>query len=117
MTYEDVRAFALTLPGVEPGTAYGRPCLKAHGKFLVRLHEDGESLVCPGVTFDERDMLVEAEPETFHVPDHYRNYPIVLIRLAKAHPDAVQRGVLRQWRATAPKKVLKAWEAAQGEQA
>ena len=45
MTYEDVRAFAFRLPCVEDGTAYGRPCLKAHGKFLTRLFEDGESLV------------------------------------------------------------------------
>lgn len=112
MTYEDVRAFAFKLPGVEDGTAYGRPCLKAHGKFLVRPHEDGESLVCPGVPFEEREMLVEAEPATFHFTDHYRNYPIVLIRLASAHPGTVQRMILRHWRATAPKKALKAWDEA-----
>lgn len=112
MTYDDVVAFALRLPGVEPGTAYGRPCLKAHGKFLTRLFEDGESLVCPAVPFDERDMLVEAEPETFHFTDHFRNYPYVLVRLAKAHAGAVEGLILRQWRATAPKKALKAWDAA-----
>ena len=112
MTYEEVRAFAFELPGVAEGTSYGRPCLKAHGKFLTRLFEDGESLVCPAVPFDEREMLIEAEPETFHVTDHFKNYPYVLIRLAKAHPGTVQRLVLRQWRATAPKTVLKAWDAA-----
>jgi hypothetical protein len=117
MTYEDVRAFASRLPGVEDATAYGRPCLKAHGKVLVRPHEDGESLVCLGVPFDELDMLVEAEPDIFHFTDHYRNYPIVLVRLAAAHPGTVRRLVLRQWRATAPKKVLKAWDEAHGEQA
>jgi hypothetical protein len=112
MTYEDVRAFAFTLPGVGDGTSYGRPCLKAHGKFLTRLFEDGESLVCPAVPFDEREMLVEAEPETFHFTDHFRTYPYVLVRLTKADPGTVRRLVLRQWRATAPKAVLKAWDAA-----
>lgn len=110
MTYDEVVAFALRLPGVEHGTAYGRPCLKAHGKFLTRLFEDGESLVCPGVPFDEREMLIEAEPGVFHVTDHFRGYPYVLIRLAGAHPGTVQGLLLRQWRATAPKKVLKAWD-------
>ncbi len=110
MTYEDVRAFAFALPGVEDGTSYGRPCLKAHGKFLTRLFEDGESLVCPAVPFDERDMLIEAEPETFHFTDHFKNYPYVLVRLTKAHVDAVERLVLRQWRATAPKRALRAWD-------
>lgn len=112
MTYEDVRAFALRLPGVEDGTSYGRPCLKAHGKFLTRLFEDGESLVCPGVPFDEREMLIEAEPELFHVTDHFHNYPYVLVRLPRAHPGTVERLILRQWRATASRTVLKAWDAA-----
>ena len=39
MTYDEVRTFAFRLPGVADGTAYGRPCLKAHGKFLTRLFE------------------------------------------------------------------------------
>lgn len=113
MTYDEVRAFALTLPGVEDGTAYGRPCLKAHGKFLTRLFEDGISLVCPAVPFDEREMLIEAEPETFHVTDHFKNYAYVLVRLSRADPTVVCGLIARQWRATAPKRVLKAWDAAQ----
>lgn len=110
MTYDAVRAFAFALPGVEDSTAYGRPCLKAHGKFLTRLMDDGDSLVCPGVGFDERDMLMEAEPATFYVTDHFRNYPYVLVRLSQVHPGTVERLIERQWRATASKKVLKAWE-------
>jgi len=110
MTYEDVRAFAFRLPGVEDGTSYGRPCLKAHGKFLTRLFEDGESLVCPAVPFDEREMLIEAEPDVFHFTEHFRNYSYVLVRLPNAHPRTVEGLVLRQWRATAPKKILKAWD-------
>lgn len=110
MTNDDVRAFAFGLPGVEDGTTYGRPCLKAHGKFLTRLFEDGESLVCPAVPFDEREMLIEAEPATFHVTDHFKNYPYVLVRLPAAAPGAVEQLLLRQWRATAPKKVVKAWD-------
>lgn len=115
MTYDAVRAFAFTLPGVEDGTAYGRPCLKAHGKFLTRLKEDGDTLVCPGVAFDEREMLMEAEPETFYLTDHYRNYPYVLVRLSHVYPGTVERLIERHWRATAPKKVLKAWDAAKTE--
>ena len=112
MTYDEVVAFALRLPGVAHGTAYGRPCLKAHGKFLVRLLEDGESLVCPAVPFDEREMLMEAEPNVFHFTDHFKNYPYVLVRLSHAHPGTVERLITRQCRATAPKKVLKAWDEA-----
>ena len=114
MTYEEVRAFAFGLPGVTDGTSYGYDCLKAHGKFLTRLKEDGDTLVCPGVTFDERELLIEAEPETFYVTDHYRGYPYVLIRLSRADPGTVTRLLERRWRETAPKKVLKAWDAEKG---
>jgi hypothetical protein len=112
MTYDDVRAFALRLPGVVDGVSYGHACLKAHGKFLTRLLEDGDTLVCPGVGLDEREMLIAAEPETFHVTDHYRNYPYVLVRLSRVYPGTVQRLLERRWRAAAPKTLLKAYDAA-----
>ena len=48
---------------------------------LARLKEDGDSLVMPGVPQDERAMLVESRPKVFYFTDHYRDYPMVLIRL------------------------------------
>jgi hypothetical protein len=59
MTYDDVRKIALAWPEVEDGTSYGTPALKVRNKMLVRLKEDGDSLVMPGVPTDERSILVE----------------------------------------------------------
>src|SRR5882672_2280087 len=76
----------------------GTPALKVRKKMLVRLKEDGDSLVMPGVPIDERDMLVESQPRVFYFTDHYRDYPMVLIRLSKAkrattsRADAVKDG-------------------------
>jgi hypothetical protein len=56
-------------------------------------------------------MLIEADPETFYVTDHYKSYPYVLIRLSRAEAGTVERLLERQWRAGAPKKLLKAWDA------
>ena len=111
MTFDDVRAFAFKLPGVTDGTAYGHPCLKAHGKFLTRVWDDGDTLVCPGVSSDEHEMLIEAEPKTFFVTDHYKGYPYILIRLSRVDAGTVQRLLERRWRATAPKKLLKTYDA------
>jgi hypothetical protein len=82
-TFDDVRELALAWPEVD-GTSYGTPTLKVRKKVLARLKEDGDSLVVPGVPADERDMLVENQPDAFYFTDHYRDYPIVLIRLSKA---------------------------------
>ncbi len=63
MTFDDIRKIALAWPEVEDGTSYGTPALKVRKKLLVRLREDGDSLVMPGVPHDERDMLVESQPK------------------------------------------------------
>src|SRR5882757_10526935 len=107
MTFDDVRKFTLAWPEVEDGTSYGTPALKVRKKLLARLKEDGDSLVIPGVPGDERDMLVESQPKVFYFTDHYRDYPMVLIRLSKARPATVEPLLRRQWRALASKKALK----------
>lgn len=110
MTADEVRAMALSFPETEEASAYGHPAFKAFGKFLTRLRDDNEVLVLVGVTFDEREILMEAEPETFFVTPHYQNYPSVLARLASVDPGSVRNILERRWRAAAPKKWLKAHE-------
>ena len=55
---------------------------------------------------DEREMLVESQPKLFYFTDHYRDYPMVLIRLSKAsaHVEPLLR---RHWRTLASKKAVK----------
>lgn len=114
MTFDDVCALASAWPGVERSTSYGTPALKVKGKLLTRLREDGETLVVLGVGLDEREMLIEAEPEVFHITPHYRDWPTVLMHLAKADPRAVEALLLRRWRAVAPKRLVKEFDAAKG---
>lgn len=113
MTFEDVRAVALVLPGVEDSTSYGTASLKVRGKFLARLKEDGERLVVK-VGFDERDMLMAAEPETFFITEHYRAYPNMLVRLASVDPGTLRRLLVQTWRESAPKTLVKAFDAERG---
>ena len=114
MTFDDVCAIALAWPGVERSTSYGTPSLKVKGKFLTRLREDGETLVVTGIGFDEREMLIEAEPEVFHITPHYQDWPSVLMHLPKADPRAVEALLLRRWREVAPKRLVKEFDAARG---
>ena len=110
MTFDDVRKFALTWPEVEDGTSYGTPALKVRKKLLVRLREDGDSLVMPGVPQDEREMLVESQPKVFYFTDHYRDYPMVLIRLSKARRSRVEPLLRRHWRTLASKAAVKTYD-------
>ena len=110
MAFEDIRKLALTWPEVEDGSSYGTPALKVRKKLLVRLKEDGDSLVMPGVPQDERDMLVERAPKVFYFTDHYRDYPMVLIRLSKAKCATVEPLLRRHWRTLAPKAAVKEFD-------
>ena len=107
VTLERVRAIALALPGVEEGTSYGTPAFRMRGKFLARLREDGETLV---VTCDypERDLRIEINPAAFFITDHYRGYPLLLVRLATVEEDDLRDLLEVAWRSLAPKRLLNA---------
>lgn len=107
MTEDEFRQLVLALPGVEPGTSYGQPSFKLNGKFFTRVRPEDGSAVLQDVPPDEREALMEAEPEVFHLTDHYRNYPMVLARLEAASVDQVRGLLERSWRRRAPKRLLK----------
>lgn len=113
MTLEDLRAFLLCLPGVEEGTAYGHPAFRVKGRQLLGLKiEEGAAGLRVG--FDERELLMEADPEAFYVTDHYRAYPAVLVRIAKVDPEQFRRMIVRRWREVAPRALVKAFDAGTG---
>jgi hypothetical protein len=109
VTFETVREVALALPGVAEGTSYGTPAFRVCGKYLLRLKEDGESLAVK-IGFDERDMLMAADPKTFYITDHYRGYPAVLVRLSSIDRDRLREVLEEAWRFNAPKRLVTARE-------
>lgn len=113
VSFDTVREWALALPGVEEGTSYGTPALRVRGKLFLRLWEDGETLVLRTDEY-ERDFLLESDPAAFFVTDHYRDYPIVLVRLAVARPDRLRALVADSWRRHAPRRLVAEWERAAG---
>jgi hypothetical protein len=112
MTKDEFRDIALAFPGVEEGMSYGQPAFKVNGKFLTRVRKEDNSAVLVEVSFDEREMLMEAEPATFHITPHYKDYPSVLARLETLHPGSAKAFLERRWRKAAPKAAVKAWDAA-----
>ena len=91
--FETVRKIGLALPGVEEGTAYGKPALKVRGKLLACLpaHRSAEpaSLVVR-LDFDDRAELLAAAPEVYYVTDHYLDYNPVLVRLSRVEADVLR---------------------------
>jgi hypothetical protein len=100
VTFEMVRDAALALPSVIESTSYGTPALKAGKTLIARLKEDGETLVLK-VDLMERDILLETSPDIFFLTDHYRGYPLVLVRMPKADIRQIEMLLRRAWFAAA----------------
>ena len=112
MTADEARSIILSFPQVEEGSSYGRPSFLAFGKFLTRLRAEDQSLVIMEVGFDEREMLMEVDPATFHYTAHYKDYPAVLARLSGLEQQQLRGFIERRWRKIAPKKLLREYDAA-----
>ena len=95
----------MSFPGVEEGPSYGTLAFRVRKKLICRMKEDGETLAIR-MEFGEREILVEGEPETFYFTEHYRNYPMVLVRMPKLHPDELERIFGNAWRRFASKRLL-----------
>ena len=74
-----MREIALTLPGAEEGTAYGTPVLRVNGHIFTGIPINKEvepnSLGVWLTDFDQRDALIEEEPETYYVQPSDRINP------------------------------------------
>lgn len=94
LTLPAIRRVARALPDVEEGTSYGTPAWRHRGKLLARLHQDRASIVLK-VGNETRDHLLQADPETFFVTDHYRGYPMVLARLDRLRAADLKKLLVR----------------------
>lgn len=109
VTFHQLRAYALALPGVKEETSYGTPAFRVKGKFFLRLKEDGETIVLK-TDFYERDHLMESDPAAFFTTDHYRDYPSVLVRLHAVRPAQLRVLVVDAWRRLAPRRLVEQHE-------
>jgi hypothetical protein len=102
MTFEDVKAVALTLPDVEVSEKYdGSPVLKAGGSFLAGIatdeSADADTLVVR-MEHEERQYLLEDAPDTYYVTEHYEHQPVVLVRMELLEHDALRDLLSGSWR-------------------
>jgi len=101
VTFAGVRAIGLQLPGAEEGTAWGTPALKVGSKTFacIASHKSAEAnTLVVWMDLAQRDALIAEDPDTYYVKEHYVNYPVVLVRLSRVHPDAMRDLLHGAWR-------------------
>jgi hypothetical protein len=93
MTFRTVRSIGLRLPAVEETTMYGSPALKLEGRMVACIANNKSAE--PGTlvlrtTFEQREVMIAEEPETYYLKPHYETFPVVLVRLSRVTREAMQ---------------------------
>jgi hypothetical protein len=91
--FSAVEAIGRRLPDVDVVTMYGQPALKVQGRLLACMASnksaEPNSLVV-AMDFTDRDALLQDDPETYYIKDHYAPYPCVVVRLSRIRLDALR---------------------------
>jgi hypothetical protein len=102
-----LRKTLLTLPGVTEKTLLDMPAFYVNNKIFARIKEDGENLVIGTL---EREKWMQADPETYYITDHYRNYDYMLVNIDRVQPNDLTELLHTAWRNRATKKLIKQYE-------
>lgn len=105
VTRAQYRKIALSFPGGNEKPSYGKPSFFIDRKFFTRWRDEENSIVLIVDSIDERDMLIEADPGTFFITEHYRNYPSVLAHASKLDTRTLRGMLERRWHKIAPRKL------------
>jgi hypothetical protein len=111
MTFEEAIAFALTLPGTERSTSWGKPAVKvaANGRaFLFPSHEADTSFGV-AIDLDTIELLKATEPETYWQTPHYEGWEGVLVRYDAKDEERARDTIARarDWIEAKPKPRLR----------
>jgi hypothetical protein len=108
VTIEEVRALALSLP--RTGEALVRDRVKFRvGRIVYLAFSRDESLMGFGFPKEERQALVDSEPEKFLMPKSSDlRYNWAVVRLNAIDPEEMRELVLDAWRMVVPKRVAAA---------
>jgi hypothetical protein len=58
------------------------------------------------IDMEDRDALLKGNPDVYFVTPHYKEYPVVLVRLEQIDPVELSELVEDAWRLQAPKRVV-----------
>lgn len=103
VTIDDVRQVALGLPRTEEALVGDRVKFRV-GRIVYLAASRDETLLGFGFPKEEREALVEAEPEKFMLPKPGdMRYHWAVVRLAAIDRDEMRQIVIEAWRMVVPK--------------
>jgi hypothetical protein len=109
-----VRELALSFPDVEESTE-GRTAFRVRGKLFAweARERDGGGLGIR-VEADEKQLILDSDPDVYFSSPHYDGWPGVQIRLESIGRDELRERLEDAWLIQAPKRLAAAYVAEHG---
>jgi hypothetical protein len=125
-TWDQVRRYALALPGVTESVSRGnaawlvnkkffaweRPLLKSDLKALGDGAPTGEILGLRTADLEMKEALLRSDPRVIFTTPHFDGYAAVLVQLGKLSANDLKRLLIEAWVARAPEKSVREYLAA-----
>ncbi|GAB2828434.1 MmcQ/YjbR family DNA-binding protein [Actinoallomurus bryophytorum] len=109
-TGEDLRKLALSLPEASERETWGSATFRVRDKIFVMMSADGTGASVKA-TKDEQSALIAEDPETFTYPAYVGQHGWIGVDVERIGTDHLRELVTEAWRMTAPKRVVRAFDA------
>ena len=120
-TWEQVRRYALALPGVVEETSYGDAAWKVNKKLFVwerplrksdlaalgDAAPEGPILGLRTADLEMKEALLRSDPRALLTIPHLDGYPAILVQLEKISAKALRQLIIEAWLARAPEKMIR----------
>jgi len=112
--WDIVRELALALPEVEASSS-GRAAFSVRGKgFAWEARERDGGGLAVRVEREEKELILDSNPEVYFTSPHYTGFPAVQIRVEAIERDELRERLEDAWLIQAPKKLAAAYVAENG---
>ena len=109
--WDTVRELALTFPEVE-AAASGRVAFSVRGKgFAWEARERDGGGLAVRVDRDEKELILESNPDVYFTSPHYTGFPAVQIRVEAIDREELRERLEDAWLIQAPKRLAAAYVA------
>ena len=110
-TWDTVRELALAFPEVEAATS-GRVRFGVHGKgFAWEARERDGGGLAVRVDRDEKELILESNPDVYFTSPHYTGFPAVQIRVEAIDREELRERLEDAWLIQAPKRLAASYVA------
>lgn len=120
-TWEQVRRYAMALPGVSEETSYGgaawkvnkkgfaweRPLRKSDIAALGKAAPKGAILGLRTADLEMKEAMLRGAPAYFFTTPHFDGYPAVLVQLDEIPAKDLKRAIIEAWIARAPERSVR----------